>query len=115
MRPRSPMKNLLIMAIALSCTALSASAQEDGVRQILFANPLVRWAGTIHKKGEADLWVFYSSIDDIKVIVPEGTSVIGFLAAKRVAHGAVLSWLEQPKNPRHMPPLRGPDEMPSKP
>ena len=25
--------------------ALTASAQEDGVRQILFANPLVRWEG----------------------------------------------------------------------
>jgi hypothetical protein len=105
--------------------ALSAPAQEDGpstraqaegVRAILFANPLVRWEGTVHKRGERDLWVFSLSGDDIKVLVPAGTSVIGFLAAKRVAKGAVLSWLEQPKNPRsHVPPLRGPDEMPPSP
>ena len=59
--------------------------------------------------------MFYSGSDDIKVIVPEGTSPRGFLAAKRVAHGAVLSWLEQQKNPRHVPPPRGPDEMPPSP
>ena len=115
MRSHKAMKNVSIMAIAWSCMVLSASAQENGVHAILFANPLVRWAGTVHKQGAGDLWVFYSGSDDIKVMVPEGTSPEGFLAAKRVAHGAVLSWLEQPKNPRHMPPLRGPDEMPPSP
>jgi len=108
----------------LGCMALTASAKEDGpstraqaegVRAILFANPLVDWAGTVHKQGAVDLWVFYCGSDDIKVMVPEGTSPKGFLAAKRVAKSAVLSWLEQPKNPRHMPPLRGPDEMPPSP
>jgi hypothetical protein len=96
----------------LACTALSAPAQEDGVRAILFANPLVHWAGSIHKRGAGDLWVFYCESDDIKVLVPAGTSPKGFLAAKRVAHKAVLCWLEQPKNPRHVPPVCGPDETP---
>jgi len=99
----------------LTCTASTAPAQEDGVRAILFANPLVRWVGTVHKQGVGDLWVFYCGSDDIKVLVPEGTSERGFLAAKRVASRAVLSWLEQPKNPRHMPPLRAPGEMPPSP
>ena len=99
----------------LGCMALTASAQEDGVRQILFANPLVRWEGKFRNKGAGDLWVFYSGSDDIKVIVPEGTSPRGFLTCKRVAHQAVLSWLEQPKNPHHVPPLRRGDEMPPSP
>ena len=110
------MRKLISLAFAaVTLTALAAHAQENGVREILFANPLVRWTGTIHKKGEGDLWVFSLGGDDIKVIVPEGTSERGFLTAKRVAKGAVLSWLEQQKNPRHVPPLRGPDEMPPSP
>jgi hypothetical protein len=59
--------------------------------------------------------VFYSGSDDIIVVVPKGTTPEGFLAAKRVASSAVLSWLEQQHNPRHEPPLRGPDEMPPSP
>jgi len=96
---------------ALSCIALTVSAQEDGVRDILFANPLVRWSGTIHKKGAGDLWVFYSGSDDIKVVVPKGTTPEGFLACKRVAHGAVMSWSEQQSKPDYAL-SRGPNEMP---
>jgi hypothetical protein len=106
------MKKLLLLFTLLCGLTLSAPAQEDGVRQILFANPLVRWVRTVHKRGAENLWVFYSGSDDIKVLVPEGTSPEGFLAAKRVAHQAVLSWLEQPKKSPHQPPLRGPDETP---
>jgi hypothetical protein len=110
------MRKLISLAFAaVTLTALAAHAQENGVREILFANPLVRWEGTVHKKGARDLWVFSLGGDDIKVLVPEGTSATGFLAAKRVAKGAVESWLEQQHNPRHMPPLRGPDEMPPSP
>src|SRR5262249_6046808 len=78
---------------------------------ILFANPLVRWSGTIHKKGAGDLWVFYCGGDDIKVLVPAGTSPRGFLAAKRVAHGAVLSWSEAQKKPDYAL-ARSPEEIP---
>jgi hypothetical protein len=95
---------------ALSCIALTARAQENGVRDILFANPLVRWKGTIHKRGAEDLWVFYSGSDDIKVVVRKGTTPEGFLAYKRVAHGAVMSWLEAQSNPDYAP-SRGPEEM----
>ena len=98
--------------LAAAALALTALAQEDGVREILFANPLVRWTGTVHRKGAGDLWVFYSESDDIKVMVPVGTSPRGFLACKRVASRAVRSWLEQQKNPHHRRPVRGPDEMP---
>jgi hypothetical protein len=93
------MKKVLAPIIAAAALALTASAQEDGVRKILFANPLVRWTGTVHKKGAGDFWVFYSESDDIKVMVPEGTTPRGFLACKRAASRAVLSWLEQEKNP----------------
>jgi hypothetical protein len=96
----------------LACTASTAPAQENGVRAILFANPLVRWEGTVHKRGAGDLWVFYSGSDDIEVVVPKGTTPEGFLAAKRVASRAVLYWLEQQKNLERVPPVRGPDEMP---
>jgi hypothetical protein len=92
--------------------ALTALAQE--VRDILFANPLVRWSGTIHKHGGGDLWVFYSGSDDIKVVVPKGTTPEGFLVCKRVAHGAVMSWLEQQSKPDYAL-SRGPDEMPPSP
>src|SRR6516165_5943046 len=94
---------------ALGCVALTASAQE--VRDILFANPLVRWSGTIHEKGAGDLWVFYSGSDDIKVVVPKGTTPEGFLACKRVAHGAVMSWSEQESKPDSAL-SRMPNEMP---
>ena len=104
---------LIWLCLALGCVALTASAQE--VRDILFANPLVRWTGTVHKRGAGDLWVFYCGSDDITVVVPKGTTPEGFLAAKRVASRAVLSWLEQQHNPRHEPPLRGPDETPPSP
>jgi len=107
------MKRFFIcLSWALSCAAFSATAQENGVRDILFANPLVRWTGTVHKRGTGDLWVFYSGSDDIKVVVRKGTTPKGFLAAKRAAHGAVMSWLEQQNKPGHLPPLLGPDEMP---
>ena len=110
------MRKLISLAFAaVTLTALAAHAQEDGVREILFANPLVRWTGTVHKRGAGDLWVFYCGSDDIKVIVPEGTSPEGFLATKRVASRAVLSWLEQQKNPGHVPPPRGKDETPPSP
>src|SRR5215471_8781803 len=110
------MRKLISLAFAaVTLTALAAQAQEDGVREILFANPLVRWTWTVHKQGVGDLWVFYSGSDDIKVVVPKGTTPKGFLAAKRAAHGAVMSWLEQQNSPGHLPPLRGPGETPPSP
>ena len=115
-------RDLLLWMLALTASTAPAQkngpstrAQAEGVRAILFANPLVRWAGTVHKRGAGDLWVFYSGSDDIEVVVPKGTTPEGFLAAKRVAHSAVLSWLEQQKNLERVPPLRGPDEMPPSP
>jgi hypothetical protein len=45
----------------------------------------------------------------------KGTTPEGFLACNRVAHGAVMSWLEQQNKLDHVPPLRGPDEMPPTP
>src|SRR6516225_6339169 len=107
-------KNFLWLCLALSCIALTAPAQEDGVRDILFANPLVRWKGTIHKKGPGNLWVFYCGNENIRVIVPEGTSPRGFLVCKRVANRAVLSWLEAQSKPDSAL-SRRPDEMPPSP
>src|SRR6516164_11799033 len=105
---------LIWFCLALSCIALTAPAQEDGVRDILFANPLVRWKGTIHKKGPGNLWVFYCGNENIRVIVPEGTSPRGFLVCKRVANRAVLSWLEAQSKPDSAL-SRRPDEMPPSP
>jgi hypothetical protein len=107
------MPKLISLAFtAVALVALAAPAQENGARDILFANPLVRWSGTVHKRGAGDLWVFYSGSDDIRVVVPKGTTPEGFLAAKRAAHDAVISWLEAQSKPDYAP-SRGPDEMPA--
>jgi hypothetical protein len=93
------MKKTMIIAAAAFMLAAAAPAQEDGAGQILAANPDVRWDATVQNPILGEQWVFRSTKDNLKIVVPKDIPPAQFPLAKRCARGAVLLWLVQQKDP----------------
>src|SRR5262245_45009383 len=93
------MKKTIRIATAASMLAAAAPAQEDESGQLLAGHPDVRWDATVQNPILGEQWVFHSTKDNIKIVVPKDIPPAQFPLAKRCARGAVLLWLVQQKDP----------------